>query len=175
MFQADGHRFDRALISFVTLMSLLVPCSAVSGQQKPIAGYIESVRIEPGGLALDAKVDTGAKHSSLNATDIQEFTRDGAAWLRFSVTNQANRTIVFERSMHRVARIRRHAGQIQERAVVLLGICLGAIFKTVEVNLIDRAGFDYQMLIGRSFLGEDFLVDPGGSFLLAPTCPNAVQ
>ena len=58
---------------------------------------------------------------------------------------------------------------------MLLSICLGAILKTAEVNLIDRAGFDYPMLIGRSFLGEDFLVNPGERFLLEPSCGKVPQ
>jgi hypothetical protein len=173
--RADNHRFGRLLIAFLTLTALVLAGPAASGRQKRIAGYIESVRIMPGDLILRAKVDTGAEHSSLDARHIEEFLRDAKPWLRFSVTDQSNRTIVVERPVHRVARIRRHAGRIQERAVVLLGICLGATFKTAEVNLVNRAGFDYPMLIGRSFLDGDFLVDPGERFVLEPACPNAVQ
>jgi hypothetical protein len=171
-----GHRrFGWALISVLTMVSLGGPCLADSGQQKRVTGFVEIIRLHPGGLSLHAKIDTGAAHSSLDAKGVEKFSRDGEPWLRFSVTNQANRSVVIERPLHRTARIRRHAGQVQERDVVLLGVCLGAIFKTVEVNLIDRAGFDYQMLIGRSFLDEDFLVDPGERFLLEPSCANAPQ
>jgi hypothetical protein len=173
--QTDDYRFRRLLIAFMTVMLLALPDLATSGQQKSLSGYIERVRIHPGGIELHARIDTGAGHSSLDARDIERFTRDTKPWLRFSVTNQLKRIVVIERPLHRIARIRRHGGRIQEREVVLLSICLGAILKTAEVNLIDRAGFDYPMLIGRSFLGEDFLVNPGERFLLEPSCGKVPQ
>ena len=45
------------------------------------------------------------------------------------------------------------------RPVVAIKICLGSTVKEVEVNLVDRSGFGYPILIGRSFLAGDFLVD----------------
>lgn len=172
MHQTVGHRFEWAPIALIMMMSLVVSCPAARGQHKPVVGYIENVGIHPGGLVLHAKVDTGAMHSSLDAKGVERFTRDGEPWLRFSVTNQTNRTVVIERPVHRIARIRQHGGRVQEREVLMLGICLGTVYKTVEVNLVDRAGFDFQMLIGRSFLGTDFLVDPSERFLLEPSCPE---
>lgn len=175
MSQADDGRCRPLLITFMTLMVFLLPGPAASGQQKGVSGYIERVRIYPGGLELHAKIDTGAGHSSLDARDIERFTRDAQPWVRFSVTSHSNRSVVIERPLYHIARIRRHGGQIQEREAVLLAICLGAILKTVEVNLIDRTGLGYPMLIGRSFLGGDFLVDPAERFLLQPSCGKTPQ
>lgn len=73
--------------------------------------------------------------------------------------------------LHRIARIRRHGGRVEERDVVMLGVCLGSVQRTVEVNVVDRSGFDYPVLIGRSFLAGIFVVDPGERFLLTPDCP----
>ena len=53
----------------------------------------------------------------------------------------------------------------------MLGVCLGSVQRTVEVNVVDRSGFDYPVLIGRSFLAGIFVVDPGERFLLTPDCP----
>lgn len=54
--------------------------------------------------------------------------------------------------------------------MIILGICLGTTYKEVEVNLANRSNFNYQMLIGRSYLSGDFLVDAGKIFFLKPLC-----
>ena len=51
-----------------------------------------------------------------------------------------------------------------------LGICLGNVYKEVEVNLEDRSKFNYQLLIGRSYLKNSFLVDASATFTLKPNC-----
>lgn len=153
------------------------PCLAGAGgaveDAGPIAGYVESVRVYPGGLELAGKLDTGAEHSSLDAEKLHRFERDGVQWVRFSVVSGKGRTIDFERKLLRVARIRRHDGGVQVRDVVRLGLCIGSVYKEVEVNLVDRSGFSYQLLVGRSFLGGNLLVDAGRTYLLSPRCENA--
>ena len=131
------------------------------------------MRVYPGDLELAAKLDTGAQHSSLDAGSVDRIERDGRPWVRFSVTDAKGRTVAFERPLVRTAIIRRHGGRVQERDVVRLGLCIGSVYREVEVNLIDRTGFDYRMLVGRSFLAGNLLVDAGRSYLLAPRCEGA--
>ena len=57
--------------------------------------------------------------------------------------------------------------------MVKLGICLGTIYREEEVTLVDRSGFNYQLLIGRNFTRDDFLVDPGKTFTTSPSCKQA--
>jgi hypothetical protein len=52
-----------------------------------VAGWVERVSIFPGNLKIKAKLDTGARNSSLNATDIDAFERNGAKWVRFDMNN----------------------------------------------------------------------------------------
>jgi hypothetical protein len=56
--------------------------------------------------------------------------------------------------------------------VILLDICVGNVRKTEEVNLIDRTGLNYQLLLGRNFLKDALLVDSGETYMLSPDCPN---
>jgi hypothetical protein len=44
------------------------------------------------------------------------------------------------------------------------------VYKEVEVNLEDRSKFNYQLLIGRSYLKNSFLVDASATFTLKPNC-----
>ncbi|MBI5568503.1 MAG: ATP-dependent zinc protease [Desulfomonile tiedjei] len=144
-------------------------------QSKQIAGWVEDVTILPEGLKLQAKLDTGADHSSLDVKDLAQFERKGTTWARFDVTNHVGRTATFERKVLRISKIKLHKGGHQPRPVVLMGICLGTHGTEVEVNLVDRSGFRYPLLIGRSFLQGRIVVDPAMEFALKPECSGATE
>lgn len=133
-------------------------------------GWIENVVITPGDLEIRAKLDTGARTSSLHAPHFQLFQKGGEDWVRFSVTNREGTTKAFERRIVRVARIKRIKGKSQERPVVMLGICIGDIFRETQVNLVDRDGFNYQMLIGRRFMARHVSVNPARTLTTKPQC-----
>ena len=149
-------------------LSIQVALALAAGKQT--VGWVETVALYPGNLKIQAKLDTGAENSSLNARAINYFKRDGATWVRFDVRNFKGRVETFEAVVTRTAQIKRHGGTSVRRPAIRLGICLGATYKEIEVNLTDRTGFDYQMLIGRSFLQGSFLVDPEVTFLSQPNC-----
>jgi hypothetical protein len=133
-------------------------------------GWVERVKIYPGEMVLKAKVDTGAKNSSISARHVSEFTRDGQAWVRFDVNDTRGNRLELERPLEREAKVRRHFGRRQTRPVVKLGVCLGTIYKDVEVTLVNREGFLYPMLIGRSFLKGEVLIDVSATFTQDPSC-----
>lgn len=158
----------RALCSVTLLIVALGFSSDTYG--KEVVGLVETVRIQPSGLIVDAKIDTGADNSSIHASDVHRFKRRGDSWVRFRVENREGKSETLERELVRVARVKRPSGKSQKRPVVMLGICLGTIYREVEVSLVDRSRFRYRMIIGRSFLGKDFLVDPSKKYLREPAC-----
>jgi hypothetical protein len=137
---------------------------------KEIVGWVEKVRIYPGKLLVEARVDTGADISSLHCDCITSFDRNGEKWVSFVVETSDGRPVLMERKVVRVAKIKRHFGEVQERMVVKLGVCLGKTYKEAEVTVVDRSGLTYPMLIGRDFLEGDFLVDPSVSYKTEPQC-----
>ena len=139
-------------------------------ETKQIAGWVERVILFPDQINLKAKLDTGAKTSSIHATDIKHFKKNNQQWARFKITNYKKRTIVIEKPIIRTTTIKRHFGRSQKRPVIKLDICVGRVKKTVNVNLVDRTGFNYQLLIGRNFLSSTTLIDSGQSFILSPDC-----
>lgn len=147
--------------------------SGAAGEDKLVVGWVEKVRIFPGNVVVHAKLDTGADNSSLNVPVLQEFTRDGAKWVRFDFTSREGKTVTFERKVVREAKIKRHERERQERPVVQLGICIGNLYSEAEVNLVDRSGFDYEMLIGRSFMADKLQVDPAKKYTVDPNCREA--
>ena len=141
----------------------------------PVVGWVERVWIYPGKFEIHAKIDTGAKTSSLNAPNMEIFDRDGAEWVRFAVTNRRGETQRFEEKIVRVAKIRRHGGRFQRRPVVMLGICIGRVYRVTQVNLIDRRNFNYQMLVGRRFMEGQVVVNPGKPFIAKPACDRGEE
>jgi hypothetical protein len=140
--------------------------------ERAVVGYLERVRIFPGNFLLYAKIDTGARTSSMNAQNIRYLERDGQRYVRFSVTNRDNETQVFERPVLRRAKIRDIGRAPQVRPVIMLGLCVGNVYRYTQVNLANRAGFNFQLLIGRRFMAQRLLVDPVRQYTTEPSCPH---
>ena len=90
------------------------------------SGWIEKAKIYPKNITLLAKLDTGAKTSSINASNTEFFTRDGKPWCRFGITNKKQKTAIIEAPIVRTAIIKRHFEKKQRRPVIQLDICIGS-------------------------------------------------
>jgi hypothetical protein len=159
----------KKLTLFISML-LLWSASACLVHAKEVVGWVEKVQIFPGELVVKAKIDSGAKTSSLNCKCYNFFERDGKEWVKFTVVNWEGDTTELEQPLVRIAKIKRHYGEKQERPVVKLGLCLANIYKETEFTLIDRSGLNYQVLVGRQYLEDEFLIDPGESFTRKPAC-----
>ncbi len=164
----------RTLRGSIVLLSLwfafVSPAFAVPAEGLEIAGWTETARLLPSDLELAAKLDSGAENSSLHVERKRFFKRDGRRWVRFTVEGESGRRVAFERRVLRKASIKRHTGGSDVRPVVAMTICLGGTVKEVEVNLVDRSRFEYPLLIGRSFLTDEFLIDTSATNLQPPAC-----
>ena len=152
----------------VLVLALAVPAAA---SEPDIFGWAEPVILEEAGYRLEAKLDTGADTSSLDAIDIRRFRRKGKSWVRFTVEDHdEGETVRLERPLLRRVRIKRHDGESQRRSVVSLTVCLAGHRRKVEFSLIDRSQFDYPVLLGRSALAGIAIVDPQVVNLSEPDC-----
>lgn len=158
-------------------MLLLLPAlqsladDTVKPRAKSIAGWIETVEILDAALTLDAKLDTGAATSSLDAREIRRFRRGKKRLVSFKVAGSKDHKLVFmEKPLQRTVRIKRHDGSYQRRAVVILRVCLGSYEREIEVSLIDRENFEYPLLLGRNALEGIALVDAELQFTLPADC-----
>lgn len=124
-----------------------------------VAGWIENAWLNGTALSLKAKLDTGAKSSSINAPEYTKFERDGKKWVRFKVTNSDGKSLDIEAPVVRVARIRRSGVKTAERPVIVLPLCVAGKRGDAEFTLADRTGMNYQLLIGRTFMADRILVD----------------
>jgi hypothetical protein len=154
------------------LLGVLALGLSAGAADKAVVGWIEKVRIYPGDFVVHAKLDSGAEYSSLDAANLQEFQRDGKPWVRFDLAERDGNKITIERPVLRMATIKRHYLKAQKRHVITLGVCLGKYYKETEVNLVDRSGFQYRMLIGRKFMEGAVVIDPSAQYTVEPTCPK---
>lgn len=159
----------RAILLIFGLLSVLSP-SVVYSAEKVVFGYLEDVVVFPSALPMKAKLDTGADHSSINAEILKEETKGGKNWVTFAITSKSGTRAVIEKEVIREAKIRRHSGNTQVRQVVMMEICLGNIRRSVQVNLVKRTKFNYKILIGRSYLVDHAIVDPGLKYTAEPNC-----
>ncbi len=173
-----GMTSFRKLALFITagvaLLSMFLPVAA-QAKEKTIMGWLEPVIIDPLNFRVKAKLDTGAKTSSIHALDIETFKRNGKTWVRFTFeakdrkheTNRDDevRRVTLERKRVRNVVIKRHNSKYQERPVVEMTLCINGKLHTEEFSLIDRSRFLYPILLGRHALKDFALVDPSKTFL----------
>ena len=134
-----------------------------------VIGQLEYVYLSPPGTQLSARIDTGAKTSSLNALDLTEFERDGKPYARFNIIDPVTgNKIKIERRIKRRVKIKEHQGEAQSRPIVKMRVRLGNLDQRIEMTLTDRSEFKNQVLIGRNFLRDFAIVDVGKQYLSNP-------
>lgn len=166
----------RVLTVILALQMIAAPALAqtetppLPQKDRLVVGLIERVAVLPQNFMLHGKIDTGARTSSINAQNVEHFSRDGGRFVRFSVTNREGETITFERQVVRWVRIKEIGYISQRRPVITLGLCVGNVFRDTEVSLADRTGFNFQILVGRKFLNQRVIVDPAREYAVEPSC-----
>lgn len=160
----------RATCACLSLVFSFPPALASQPAAVPVAGWIERARLSPGDIILEAKLDTGARTSSLHAVNPRHFERDGKNWIAFDVLGNDGRSVHFEQPVVRIAHIKSAPGIVEARPTVMLGICIGSVYRVTEVNLVDRSSLTKPLLIGRRFLKDRLRVDLGHRYLLEPVC-----
>lgn len=134
----------------------------------PILGALEYVTIDPPGLRLKARIDTGATTSSLDARNVREFERDGKAWVKFLVVDRTSgEATELARPVVRTTRIK--GPETVKRYIVKLKAVIGDIEQYTEFTLYDRSAFNYPVLIGRNFLRDQAIVDVGRRYTTGNT------
>ena len=127
--------------------------------QIPIVGGVETLYIHPFDISFQARMDTGAETSSIDAKNIQPFERDGEKWVSFDITNRKNnQTQHYEKPIVRKTHIVRTLIE-ESRYVVNMNLKMGNEIIDAEFTLNNRSKFEYQILIGRNIINGRFIID----------------
>ncbi|MFF2494088.1 ATP-dependent zinc protease [Agromyces sp. NPDC058064] len=144
-----------------------------------IAGWREWVSLPNAGVPwIKAKLDTGARSSSLHAFDVEELPGEAddaeasagpsLGRVRFGIRpwqESEDDAVVVELPVHDRRQVRSSSGHSEERIVVLLDLVLRERTVTAEVTLTNRDEMGFRMLIGREALRQGFVVDSARSFV----------
>jgi hypothetical protein len=170
---------------FRVLSFLVCVVSMVYAQDRVIIGQEAYVNVENKNIQFLARIDSGARITSMHAYNIQldgvkplihivepqvlkgkpfhekikneEYKRNIGQIIHFDTMNEQGDEFHLKARVFSVARIRNAQG-IEYRYVVRLALMYENIEKFVEVNLRDRSQMSYKLLIGRNWLHHDFLI-----------------
>lgn len=133
-------------------------------------GWREWVSLPELGIArIKAKIDTGARTSSLHAFEVRDFEENGVHRVEFKIhPKQRNKKkvdvcqadIVDERT------VSDSGGHKEQRWVIRSPLSIGPYTWDIELNLTSRDDMRFRMLLGRTALNGRAIVDPSGSYLV---------
>ncbi|MDH5612999.1 MAG: 30S ribosomal protein S6--L-glutamate ligase [Gammaproteobacteria bacterium] len=119
--------------------------------------------------AIQARVDSGAKTSSIHAFNIQKFRREGETWVSFEVhpLQHDRKTVVrCEKPVVDKRVVKSSSGASETRYVINATIKLGSNKWDIELTLANRDTMGYRMLLGREAMNGRLIVDPSISFAI---------
>ena len=165
-------RFMEKMLAGGLLASALTASAVASDEQ--VFGWVENATIEPWGIMVKAKLDSGALTSSLDARDIEMFEKDGEEWVRFRLKLEDQDSGEefsdrLERPLYRELSVR-GAGGRDERPVVLMNVCMGDTIYEEQFSLRDREEMLYPLLLGRRTISHLGLLDVRSTFQQEPAC-----
>jgi hypothetical protein len=139
-----------------------------SRTEKPIIGWREWVALPELGIAyIKPKIDTGARSSSLHASEIEEFSKGDKLFVRFRVhpiQRKRDFGVRAEAEVLEYRNVRSSSGQKTLRPVILTEIRILGQSWPIELTLADRDAMGFRMLLGREAIRGRYLVDAGRSF-----------
>lgn len=147
-------------------------------------GFVEWVVMQDTGVRLKARLDTGAKTSSLHSINVEEFDKGDERWVSFQLPlgdhedqpsdgeiSHDEVVLEFELPVERVVLVKRKGATSQRRYVVNMDFCVAGKVHTTQFSLADRAKFSYPVLLGRRFMSDDsILVDSANGFVAVKQC-----
>jgi len=148
------------------------PITIYKEYEKLVVGEKEQVFFPALDITLEARIDTGATTTSVDARNIVAFERDGKKWVRFEMIKKDGTIVKVKRPIIKKITVKRHAGEGQDRFVVNMRLNISSLSYFIEVSLTDRSKYKLPILVGRNFLKGNVIVDVSLSNTKAPTKEN---
>ena len=154
----------------VIFLFLFVFLSFDSGAQllkeKVLIGRVEWVDLPDMKIKHKARIDTGAKTTSLHAVNVEEVMQRGELFVKFQTLDTEGRRVDLLRKVDTTQRVSNTAGVVSKRYVIKEKVKMGNLEREVLINLNDRTNMDYKFLVGRNLLLGRYIVDVARSHVL---------
>lgn len=153
-----GGRNLTGAVFFAAALALVLMGPADAAKQ--IVGATEIIEIEPSMLRIEARIDSGAKTTSIHAENIEIDPHGDPRGkpIAFDLVNKQGQSQRISTQVVKQLRVKTSEGE-ELRYAVALTLTWRQTSKTVLVNLNDRAQMRYRLLLGRNWLRGDYLVD----------------
>ena len=136
--------------------------------ERPVIGWREWVLLpDLLDLPIKAKIDTGARTSSIHSFGTRRFFDGGAPHVEFllhPIQRQALPEVACTAPIKDERMVRSSNGEAELRIVVETVARLGSVDWPIELTLATRDVMGFRMLLGREAIRQRFLIDPGRSF-----------
>jgi hypothetical protein len=117
---------------------------------------------------VKAKVDSGARSSSLHAEQIELFEARGQMGVRFVVLplqRSRLRAVPCQALLHDERYVKSSNGSRELRPVIRTAVCWGGQVWDIDVTLTSRDLMGFRMLLGREAVRRRYLIEAGRSYL----------
>lgn len=133
--------------------------------KKICAGWREAMSLPELGIKMiNVKLDTGAKTSCLHALDIKLSAQNGIQWVNFRYSSSATSDLKCRAKLIDQRVIRNSGGHDETRYIIETLCQFNSLLWPIEIGLTDRSTMKYNMLLGRSAMKQNIIVDPSLSF-----------
>lgn len=144
------------------------PSGDEADDAKVVVGWREWVALPQADVPwVKAKIDTGARSSSIHAFDLEVVEQDGQEWVSFSIhpwQRSDEDHVELRLPVLDMREVRSSNGQVEKRYAVALDVTLAGRTITTVMTLSNRDEMGFRMLIGREALERGFLVDSSISY-----------
>lgn len=138
-------------------------------QKLPLIGWREWVELPRLGVKkIKAKIDSGARTSALHAVDIKIVRQRGRDIAHFRIhplQRDAEKEVSCSAEVVEYRSVTTSGGHTSLRPVIITTMILGERTLAMELTLVNRDLMGFRMLVGRQAIRDQFLIDPGRSFL----------
>jgi hypothetical protein len=135
-----------------------------------LVGWREWLALPDLGIgAIKAKIDTGARSSSLHVEHLETFEREGRRWVRFEIaptSRRRKRPLICEAPIVDERVVTDSSGDRAPRPFIRTLVGVGGEVWGIEINLTNRRSMLFPMLLGRTAMRGRLRVDPAQSFVL---------